>query len=96
MTQCQVCKQRPGVKSSVINDAYYCSICEPCYEQLVSGHEISSGHAEWERGRDFEDHEADVRQPFNNGKLDPEFVKLYPDTAHKIASPDEIAKALRS
>lgn len=95
-TICQVCNKRPSLKSSVIADVYYSAICAQCYEQLVSGQEVSSGHADWERGRDFEEHEADTRQPFNNGKLDPTFAKLYPDTARKIASQDEINEALRS
>jgi hypothetical protein len=96
MNKCQVCKQREGSKSSVIADTYYPAICDICYDRLLTGQTTSSGHADWMRGRDFEEHEADTRQPFNNGKLDSTFAKLYPDTARKIASQDEINEALRS
>lgn len=97
MTICEVCKQRPSAKSSVIREQYYSALCLQCYEQLVSGQTVSSGHADWERGRDFEDHESDIIQPTNrDGSISTEFTRLYPDTAKKIFSQDEINKAMRA
>lgn len=96
MAKCSVCKQREGSKSAIVKGSYYSKICGQCYEDLLADNTVSTGHADYERGRDTEEHEADIRQPWNNGKLDSEFVRLYPETAKKIATPEEINRAIRS
>lgn len=86
-----------GSKSAIINGVYYKAICEACYSDLTTGQSVSSGHADYDRGRDAEEHEADIMQPLGPGGIpSAEFIKLYPDTAKKVFTPEEIARAIRS
>lgn len=55
----------------------------------------SSGEAEYNRGRDAEEHEADYRQPYTDGEPDAEFIKLYPERAAQLWTVEEIDRAMR-
>lgn len=96
MVKCEVCNRRDSERSSIVRGKYYSTLCTPCYESLLQDNAVSSGHADYERGRDAEEHEADIRQPMTNGIPDAEFIRLYPDTAKKIFSTEEIHRAIRS
>lgn len=96
LIECEVCKIRPRVKSTIIDDYYYAHICQDCYDKLTTDNSVSSGEAEYNRGRDSEEHEADGRQPYTDGKADAEFIHLYPAQAKQLFSPEEIDRATRS
>lgn len=62
----------------------------------MANSKVSSGHAEWERGRDLEDHQFDLAQPYNSdGSINVDFARVYPDKAKAIFSDDELNKAMR-
>lgn len=94
--RCEVCKLKQETKSSIIGDIYYKRICAGCYNRLMETHSPSSGQAAYNRDRDFEDHEADIRQPYSHGHADKDFIRLYPETAKKMFTEDEIREAERS
>lgn len=94
---CSVCKQQESSRSAIIKGTYYSNICDPCYDRLLAGNTVSSGYADYERGRDAEEHEADIMQPLGPGGIpSSEFIRLYPDTAKKVFSQEEINRAIRS
>ena len=95
LPKCELCDM-PSVKASIINDYYYAHLCLACYDMLISGSTVSSGEANYNRGRDFEDHLADGRQPYTDGKPDADFIKLYPETARKLFSDDDMKQAFRA
>lgn len=94
--KCENCQIRDSVKSSIIIGHYYRNICQQCYDNLTAIQSGSSGQAEYDRGRDAEEHEADMRQPYTDGKPDIEFIKLYPETARKLFNEEQINTAERS
>lgn len=94
--KCEVCKKHEASKSSVIADYYYKNICGWCYTKLTKFNSPSSGSAEYDRGRDSEEHEADQRQPYTDGKPDATFIHLYPEAAAKLFTQEEIDQANRS
>lgn len=93
--KCEVCKRTVPTKGSIIGDIYYRHICSTCYSDLMEYEKLSSGEAEYNRGRDAEEHEADYRQPYTDGEIDPEFVRLYPERAKQMWTAEEIDRALR-
>lgn len=93
---CQVCNKLDGIKGSIIQDVYYGSICTNCYVRLTVIEQPSSGQASYDRGRDTEEHEADIRQPYTEGKPDAGFIHLYPERAKQMFSHEEIDQATRS
>lgn len=94
--KCSICKRPVETKTSIINGHYYKAICQSCYEKLIGHETASSGQASYNRDRDAEEHEADTRQPYTDGQPDIEFIRLYPEQARSMFSPDEIARAERS
>lgn len=93
--KCELC-DLPSNKSSIIGDIYYKYICLSCYDHLTKLESPSSGEAEYNRGRDAEDNEAAMIQPYSGGKVSPEFIQLYPERARQMFSADEIDQATRS
>lgn len=55
----------------------------------------SSGEAEYNRGRDAEDYEHEMIQPYSGGEISPEFIQLYPEKASQLWTAEEIDRALR-
>lgn len=96
MAKCELCDNE-GVKSAIIREFYYKSLCFADYDFLVKNEAVSSGQAEYNRGRDHEDHLADVIQPYNgDGSISQEFLKLYPEQSAKMFSREQIDHAERS
>lgn len=95
ISACELCG-RTAVKSSIVGDIYYRHLCATCYSDLIASESPSSGEANYNRGRDYEDHLADIIQPYTDGKPDAEFIHLYPEKAHQMWSQEEIDQATRS
>lgn len=93
---CEVCGGQAS-KSTIIEEIYYRDICMTCYTKMTTYSSPSSGQAEYNRGRDTEDHLADIIQPTNgDGKPSAEFIHLYADKAKAMFSDDELNQATRS
>jgi len=91
--KCTLNCPREAIKSAVIGGVYYPNICHAHISQLSKKQRPSSGHAAWERGRDLEDHEADIAQPYSaDGKPNPVFIRAYPEKARQHFSDEEIRK----
>lgn len=95
MSKCEQCSNE-GVKSSIVADYYYRSLCYACYDHLIKQQSPSTGQADYDRGRDIEEHEADIIQPNSGGRPSAEFIHLYPKQAKLMFTPDEIDQATRS
>lgn len=94
--KCELCKTRNGTKSAIVRGRYHRQICGLCYEDLLADNMVSSGHADYERGRDAEEHERDILQPMGEGGISREFIEQYPEAAKKVFSQEEINRAIRS
>jgi hypothetical protein len=93
--QCQSCnKQVSNYRTAVVNGTYYKVICARC---LGDTHDdISSNAAGFERRRGYEDNAQDTIQPYDaNGQPRSEFARLYPDTAKKVFTDDELQQVKR-
>lgn len=95
MSICAQCTL-PSRHSSVIGGKYYPRLCDVHYNALVRSQMPSSGGASYDRGRDLEDHLGDVQQPTHNGKINPEWTKLWPDRARQMFKVEDIEKAERT
>lgn len=88
--KCALCKNKAEI--GVIVKGKYLKLCLDC-KPLPK---VSSGYAEWERGRDLEDHQFDVLQPYGaNGKPNPDFIKAYPKQARAVFTDEQINDTLR-
>lgn len=92
MALCQICKLYPSEKAGIIKDTYYKNVCQTCINMSFS---VSSGQASYDRARQTEEHEADTRQPYSDGKPDPKFIHLYPERSRELWSEDQINQAIR-
>lgn len=92
---CSRCIKRPARMSSLINGVYYRDLCYICHGELTAGHTVSSGQAVYNRNRDVEEHEADIRQPYTDGKPDAGFIHLYPEQAKRMFTPEELDQGTR-
>lgn len=93
MALCQICKLYPAEKAGIIKDIYYKNVCQTCINMSFN---VSAGLASYNRARDLEEHEADIRQPYSGGKPDSQFIHLYPERARELWSAEEIDRATRS
>lgn len=91
---CDICHTNPATGSAIVASNYYPHICKPCKAQLLNP-TVSSGQAMYNRGRDAEEHESYMVQPWENGKASAEFIHLYPDQSKKMFTDDEINQATR-
>lgn len=89
---CTVCNEREATNATVIAGVYYPRLCNICKTRLLQPQSPSSGAADWARGRDAEDHEWDIQQPYSNGQINPGFIKAYPDKARSMFTPEELRK----
>ena len=92
---CSICEKNTATRSAVIDGEYYANICEADFTQLQSGQTVSSGAADWNRTIDAEDHEADMQQPFANGKPNPKFIAAYPSQAKRLFTEEQMRDANR-
>lgn len=91
--KCSICCKRPPTVNGVIKGIYHSNVCRPCYSSLLADQSVSSGHAEYNRSRDFEDRQADIAQPYDKqGKPSADFIALYPERAKSIFKEDELRK----
>lgn len=90
MANCQKCLNRTSEVSGVVRGVYYTDLCKSC----VTG-EVSSAEASYDRQRDLEDHNGDMVQPHAGGAPNVEFMKLYPERAKQLFTPEQIATAYR-
>jgi len=84
---CNTCGSEP-TRTALINGKFgnYCSNCI-----AGSSRTKNIGFAQWSRDRDRENNAADMQQPWlNNGKINREFVKNYPDRAKDLFTEREI------
>lgn len=81
-----ICSQctLPSRHSSVIAGAYHPRLCDKHYHELLRSQMPSSGQGSYDRGRDVEDNLGDIQQPMHNGKINPEWTKLWPDKARQM------------
>lgn len=93
---CELCHKHEATKSSIVGEFYYKHLCGWCYTKLTKFNLPSGGSAEYDRGRDAEEHEAHMIQPYSGGKISKEFIHLYPETAQKMWTAAEIDQANRS
>jgi hypothetical protein len=86
MKICQITDcTRPSARSAIIVGKYYSRICAVHYGIMMRAQAPSSGHAVYNRQRDFEDHQSDAVQPYDKeGNPHPDFIKLYPDKAREM------------
>jgi hypothetical protein len=97
MSKCEVCRKRRPTKGSIVGEFYYKDICDPCYSNLMVMETPSSGQASYNRGRETEEHEADIIQPYNgDGSPSTDFIRLYPDQARTMFSDEDMNRATRS
>ncbi len=89
--KCKKCNQANALVSGVVRGVYVTGYCRPCFNMESSRQSVSSGHAEYNRQRDFENMQADIAQPrTQDGKPSTDFIRLYPQQASKIFSESEI------
>lgn len=93
---CEVCSEKKYCRGTIIGDNYYKAVCNGCYALLTEDMGVSSGQADYNRGRDAEEHEADMIQPWVNGKPSGEFINLYPERSKTLFTDDEFDQATRS
>lgn len=89
---CSTCSTNSSSRSGIIKGKYYSDLCDYCYLQLTIDQSPSSGHADYNRQRDLEDHLGDIAQPYVGGQPNPDFIKLYPEKAQAMFSKDELRR----
>jgi len=86
---CDLCGlSSSNTKSAVIRGEYgqYCKHCIAGYNRATN-----SGHAQYSRDRDREDHARDMIQPWrSNGKPNRDFIREYPEEAKSMFSEKEL------
>jgi hypothetical protein len=85
---CQSCHAEPGTRTAVVNGKYYAHIGLRCLGQ--SEDTVSSNAAGNERRRQYEDFAQDTIQPFDAKGPNPEFFRMYPASAAKVFTPQQI------
>ena len=91
--RCKSCKQAEAAVSGVVKGEYVSNVCRDCFQSKLTDQRISSGHADYMRSRDVEDHEADIVQPYTkDGTPAPQFIQLYPERAMKMFSEQELRR----
>jgi hypothetical protein len=92
VANCDSCgKPKPNIVSAVVAGKYYRNVCQSC----LGGTDIGSGAASYARRRDYEDNAQDTIQPYDAVGANPEFARLYPDTAKKIYKPEVLEQLKR-
>jgi len=92
MTKCLSCRKPvANLMAAVVEGQYYPGICANC----LGNETLSSGAASYERRRGYEDNAQDTVQPYNAVGPNLEFLRLYPETAKKVFTPDELEELRR-
>ena len=89
--KCLKCKKNRATVSAIVNGELVKDICESCYQNLVISNSQSSGSANYERERSIENNAADLAQPHGaDGKPSSAFIRLYPNQAKQMFTPEEL------
>ena len=81
----------PKTKAAVINGVYITG-CSQCLNTTQSSGLFA---AKWKRDRSRENHRADIVQRYLGDKINPEWVKLYPDKAKEALGDKAVEDILR-
>lgn len=92
---CDYCNNSTPTISALVNGKYISNICRSCLNAMQTDSAPSSGVANWNRQRDYADNAADTVQPWTASGANPEFLRLYPESAKKQFKPDVIEKLKR-
>lgn len=85
--QCQKCQSSNDCVSALASGEYFSSICRNC----LGGSGLSSGAQSHERRMQYDDHAQDTIQPYDaNGKPRAEFYRMYPQSAEKVFTKQEV------
>jgi hypothetical protein len=88
---CEICKKRKASFSAIVGDVYYKDICTTC---KLQHNKVSTGHADWNRTIDLQDHEHEILQPYNaDGTINTKFARLYPKQAKALFTDVELRNA---
>jgi hypothetical protein len=71
---------------------------EYCLPHIKGTYRTAGAHAaQWHRERDHEEHRRDLIQPKDprTGKVNPEFVRNYPEQSAEMFTPEDMQEALR-
>lgn len=82
--------------SAYVEGTYYPNICRSCLNALQSDSAPTGSVARFNRLRDYEDMAQDTVQPWDaSGKPNVEFFRLYPESAAKQFSVEQIEELKR-
>lgn len=89
---CQSCgKQKANTRTAVVKGVYYKNVCNACLGSV----DVSSNAAGYERRRGYEDNAQETIQPYDANGPNKEFLRLYPEQAKKVFSPEVIKQLKR-
>lgn len=92
--QCDNHPDRPAAQTGVIGGKFghYCRQCV-----IDATRAATANSAAWLRDRDREDHREDMIQPKDpkTGKINPEFVRSYPEQSAEMFTQEDMQQALR-
>lgn len=94
-TVCELCDQQNPCVSSLANSIYYKSICRPCLSAQVGDSIPTSGAAGFDRRRGYEDYADETVQPYTASGANPEFARLYPESAAKVFDKETLERIKR-
>lgn len=84
---CESCQQdKPHTVAAMVGGRYYRHICQKC----LGTEDVTSSSAGYARRRDYEDNAQDTIQPYDAVGPNKEFLRLYPEAAAKVFSPETI------
>lgn len=93
MAKCANHPDRDAVQTGVFGGKFG-DYCQECVRN--AGRSAAGQSAQWHRDRDHEDHRRDLIQPKDGktGKINPEFVRNYPEESKEMFTQDDINDAL--
>lgn len=79
--KCAICKKEvSSVRTALKNGKYVSARCDSC---LANFSQFAVYARKYNRDRDREDHRKDIIQRFDGDKINPEFVRAYPDISRE-------------
>ena len=85
---CDECGKEVQKPTVMILDGVFGGYCHTCVAK--ARRDASPQSAQYHRDRDREEHQRDMLQPWVNGKVNPEFVRQYPDQAKQQFTEEEL------
>lgn len=93
MKPCSECGNEGGF-SAVIDGTYFSDLCSRCLGDLQAPQNPTSGQASYNRQRDIEDNASMLVQPYENGKPNETFRRVYPGKAERYFTDEQLRKSL--